>query len=147
MLRASRNLRKSLGYSFSPIKSSTSHCLNLLRCVGRGDIWRQQWELLENRVYNKPNGCSATGALAPGPDHQQQQQHHMFQCCIPAVSRWRMYHRYCSLMEAEFELWLRFGYELLTLTITRVQNICSLLWSSNKLTRERGTQAVSNRSR
>jgi hypothetical protein len=21
-------------------------------------------------VYNKPNGCSATGALAPGPDHQ-----------------------------------------------------------------------------
>jgi hypothetical protein len=24
-------------------------------------------------VYNKPNGCSATGALAPGPDHQQQQ--------------------------------------------------------------------------
>jgi hypothetical protein len=25
-------------------------------------------------VYNKPNGCSATGALAPGPDHQQQQQ-------------------------------------------------------------------------
>jgi hypothetical protein len=29
-------------------------------------------DLLENRVYNKPNGCSATGALAPGPDHQQQ---------------------------------------------------------------------------
>jgi hypothetical protein len=25
-------------------------------------------------VYNKPNGCSATGALALGPDHQQQQQ-------------------------------------------------------------------------
>jgi hypothetical protein len=24
-------------------------------------------------VYNKPNGCSATGALALGPDHQQQQ--------------------------------------------------------------------------
>jgi hypothetical protein len=23
-------------------------------------------------VYNKPNGCSATEALAPGPDHQQQ---------------------------------------------------------------------------
>jgi hypothetical protein len=31
-------------------------------------------ELLENRVYNKPNGCSATGGLAPGPDHKQQQQ-------------------------------------------------------------------------
>jgi hypothetical protein len=25
-------------------------------------------------VYNKPNGCSASGALVPGPDHQQQQQ-------------------------------------------------------------------------
>jgi hypothetical protein len=25
-------------------------------------------------VYNKPNGCSETGALAPGPDHHQQQQ-------------------------------------------------------------------------
>jgi hypothetical protein len=25
-------------------------------------------------VYNKPNGCSATGALASGPDQQQQQQ-------------------------------------------------------------------------
>jgi hypothetical protein len=23
-------------------------------------------------VFNKPNGCSASGALAPGPDHQQQ---------------------------------------------------------------------------
>jgi hypothetical protein len=53
--------------------SSTSRCLDLSRRVGRGDTWRQQWELLENRVYNKPNGCSATGALAPGPDHQQQQ--------------------------------------------------------------------------
>jgi hypothetical protein len=29
-------------------------------------------------VYNKPNGCSATGALAPGSDHQQQQQQHYF---------------------------------------------------------------------
>jgi hypothetical protein len=25
-------------------------------------------------VYNKPNGCSATGALALGPDYQQKQQ-------------------------------------------------------------------------
>jgi hypothetical protein len=25
-------------------------------------------------VHNKPNGCSATGALAPGLDHQQKQQ-------------------------------------------------------------------------
>jgi hypothetical protein len=40
--------------------------LDLSRRVGRGDIWQQQWELVENKVYNKPNGCSATGALAPG---------------------------------------------------------------------------------
>jgi hypothetical protein len=46
--------------------------LDLSRRVGRGDIWRRQWELLENRVYNKSNGCSATGALALGPDHQTQ---------------------------------------------------------------------------
>jgi hypothetical protein len=25
-------------------------------------------------VYNKPNGCSATGALAAGPEHHYQQQ-------------------------------------------------------------------------
>jgi hypothetical protein len=50
--------------------SSTSRCLDLSRRVGRGDIWLRQWELLENRVYNKPNGCSATGALVPGPDQQ-----------------------------------------------------------------------------
>jgi hypothetical protein len=68
MLRGSRYLGKILGYSFSPIK------FHLSRRVGRGDIWRQQGELLENRVYNKPNGCSVTGALALGPDHQQQQQ-------------------------------------------------------------------------
>jgi hypothetical protein len=48
--------------------------LDLSRRVGRGDIWRRQWELLENRVYNKPNGCNATGALAPGPDLQEQRQ-------------------------------------------------------------------------
>jgi hypothetical protein len=57
MLRGSRHLGKILGYSFSPIK------FHLSRRVGRGDIWRRQWELLENRVYNKPNGCNATGAL------------------------------------------------------------------------------------
>jgi hypothetical protein len=42
---------------------STSRYSDLSRRVGRGDIWRRQCELLENRVYNKPNGCSATGAL------------------------------------------------------------------------------------
>jgi hypothetical protein len=69
LLRGSLHLGKILGYSFSPIK------FHLSRRVGREDIRRRQWELLENRVYNKPNGCSATGALALGPDYQQ--QHHV----------------------------------------------------------------------
>jgi hypothetical protein len=51
--------------------------LDLSRRVGRGDIWRRQWELLENRVYNKRNGCSAIGALAPGPDH-----HHLLRMFV-----------------------------------------------------------------
>jgi hypothetical protein len=67
MLRGSRHLGKILGYSLSSIKVSP-WCLGLWRRVGRGDICTRQWELLENRVYNKPNGCSATGALASGPD-------------------------------------------------------------------------------
>jgi hypothetical protein len=74
MLRGSRLLGKVLGYSFLAQLRSTSRCSDLSRRVGRGDIWRRQWELLENRVYNKPNGCSATGALAPGPDHHHNQQ-------------------------------------------------------------------------
>jgi hypothetical protein len=62
MLRGSRHLGKILGYSLSPIKkSSPSRRLDLSRRVGRGDIWRRQWELLKNRAYNKPNGCGATG--------------------------------------------------------------------------------------
>jgi hypothetical protein len=74
MLGGIRHLGKILGYTFSPIKSSTSRCSDLSFRVGRGDIWWRQGELLENRVYNKTNGCSVTGALAPGPDHQQQHQ-------------------------------------------------------------------------
>jgi hypothetical protein len=70
MLRGSRHLGKIFSYSFSPIKVPPIAAWISQRRVGRGDIWRRQWELLENRVYNKPNSCSATGALAPGPDHQ-----------------------------------------------------------------------------
>jgi hypothetical protein len=71
MLRGSMHLGKILGYTFSPIKF-TPQAAWIPRRVGRGDIWRRQWELLEDRVYNKPNGCSATGALTPGPDHHHQ---------------------------------------------------------------------------
>jgi hypothetical protein len=41
-----------------------------------------QWEIPENRVYNKPNGCSATGALAPEPDHH----HHLAGLVIRSVN-------------------------------------------------------------
>jgi hypothetical protein len=61
MLRGSRNLGKIIGYSLSPIKRSPSRRLDLSCRVGRGDIWRQQWELLENRAHNMPEGSSSTG--------------------------------------------------------------------------------------
>jgi hypothetical protein len=54
MLRGSRHLGKILGYSFSHLS-----LLGSLASRRTWDIWRRQWELLENRVYNKPNGCSA----------------------------------------------------------------------------------------
>jgi hypothetical protein len=59
---------------------STSRFLDLSRRVGRGDIWRRRWELLENMVYNKPNDCSASGSLAPGPEHHHQQQQTRYTC-------------------------------------------------------------------
>jgi hypothetical protein len=62
MLRGIRDLGKIPGYSLSPIKSSPSRRLDLSRRVGRGDIWRRQWELLENKM---PDCSSANGALAP----------------------------------------------------------------------------------
>jgi hypothetical protein len=65
MLHGSRHLGKIIGYYLSPIKSSPSCRLDLSRRVGRGDIWRRQWELLENRAHNMPEGNSATGALNP----------------------------------------------------------------------------------
>jgi hypothetical protein len=66
MLGGSRHLGKILGYSLSPIKISPSRRLDLSCRVGRGDIWLRQWELLENRAYNKPNGCSATRGVGSG---------------------------------------------------------------------------------
>jgi hypothetical protein len=75
MFRGSRHLGKILGYSFSPIKfhlspleSLASRTRHLAATVGTS-IKRGEGV---NRVYKKPNGCSATGALAPGPDQQQQ---------------------------------------------------------------------------
>jgi hypothetical protein len=48
-------------------ESSTSRCLDLSRRVGRGEIWRRQWELLENRV--------TISLMTADPDQQQQQQY------------------------------------------------------------------------
>jgi hypothetical protein len=42
-------------------------------------------------VYNKPNGCSATGALASGPDRQQQQQQSAGICLILTLLDIRRY--------------------------------------------------------
>jgi hypothetical protein len=74
MLRGSRHLGKILGYSFSPIKFHLS-LLGSLAASSR--TWRHLAATVGTsrkqgvRVYNKPDGCSATGALAPGPDLQQ----------------------------------------------------------------------------
>jgi hypothetical protein len=67
MLRGSRHLGKILGYSFLPIKFH----LSLLGSLASLRTWRHLAATV-NRVYKKPNGCSATGALAPGPEQQQQ---------------------------------------------------------------------------
>jgi hypothetical protein len=82
MLRGCRHLGKILGKSLSRPLSYTSRCLDLSRRVESGDIWRRLCELLENGVYNKPNGCSATGALAPDPDHHQQQKQKYINCNV-----------------------------------------------------------------
>ena len=55
-------------------KSSTFHCLDLSRRVGRGDIWRRRLERLEQGEHNKPSGCSASGAYAPGPDYEEEEE-------------------------------------------------------------------------
>jgi hypothetical protein len=73
MLRGSRHLGKILGYSFSPIKFH----LSLLGSLASHRTWRHLAATAgtsRKQGVNKPNVCSATGALAPGPDYQQQQQ-------------------------------------------------------------------------
>ena len=55
-------------------KSSTFHCFDLSRRVGRGDIWRRKWERLEQGEHNKPSGCSASGAYAPGPGCEEEEE-------------------------------------------------------------------------
>jgi len=48
--------------------------LDLSRCVGRGDIWLRKWEWLEQGEHNKPSGCSVSGAYAPGPDYEEEEE-------------------------------------------------------------------------
>jgi hypothetical protein len=60
-------------------------------------------------------------------------------CCIPAVSRWRTYHRCCSWMRAEFELRLRSGRKgLLSVTITRHTNYIEFIMSEYRMYMLRG---------
>jgi hypothetical protein len=48
--------------------------LDLSRHVGRGDIWRRKWERLEQGEHNKPSGYSTSGAYAPGPDYDEEEE-------------------------------------------------------------------------
>jgi len=55
--------------------------LSLLRSLasyGRGGAWRRKWERLKSRgggqgSHNKPIGCGASGAFAPGPDDEKEE--------------------------------------------------------------------------
>jgi hypothetical protein len=70
--------------------------LDLSCRVGRGDIWRRKWERLEQGGHNKPSGYSTSGAYAPGPDYDEEEElyfsHYlevivavMFQLCLESV--------------------------------------------------------------
>jgi hypothetical protein len=86
MFRGSRHLGKILGYSFSPIKFH----LSLLGSLASLRTWRHLVATVGtsrkrgggNRVYTKPNGSNAIGALAPGPDEQQQQVEALIQTIL-----------------------------------------------------------------
>jgi hypothetical protein len=77
MFHGSGHLGKILGYFFSPIKFH----LSLLGSLASHRKWRHLAATVGtsrkrggggNRGDKKHNDCSATGALAPGPDQQQQ---------------------------------------------------------------------------
>jgi hypothetical protein len=64
------------------------------------------------------------------------------------MTRWRMYHGYCSHTKAEFKLWLRSGCEgLLALTITHFTSFMEFIVSEWWITRRVRTQAVGNLAR
>jgi hypothetical protein len=44
---------------------------------GRGGAWQQKWKRLKKSgggkgLHNKPIGCGASGAYAPGPDDEEE---------------------------------------------------------------------------
>jgi len=46
---------------------------------GRGDTWRQKWELLKTHrgfkgSHNTPKGCGASGAYAAGHDDEEEEE-------------------------------------------------------------------------
>jgi len=51
--------------------------LGCLASYGRGGTWRRKWEHLKitggQGSHNKPIGCGASGAYAPGPDDEEEE--------------------------------------------------------------------------
>jgi len=75
MKRGNRHLGKITGQHSRP----QFHLLMLesLMSYGRGGTWRRKWECLKitggQGWHNKPIGCSASGAYAPGPDDEKEE--------------------------------------------------------------------------
>jgi len=66
--------------------------LGSLTSYGRGGTWRRDWERLNHGwgwwvsgSHNKPKGCNASGAYAPGPD-EEEEGYNTFSAVLPAES-------------------------------------------------------------
>jgi hypothetical protein len=76
MQRGSQNLGKITGQHSRP--QFHLSLLGSLTSYGRGGSWWQKWERLKSRgeqgSHNKPIGCGASGAYAPGPDDEEEEE-------------------------------------------------------------------------
>jgi len=60
---------------------------------GRGGTWRRKWEHLNitgwggQGSHNKPIGCGASGAYAPGPNDEKEEEHATVSAASPIISK------------------------------------------------------------
>ena len=79
MKRGSRHLGKITGQHSHP--QFHLSLLGSLASYGRGGTWRRKWERLKIKggqgSHNKPIGCGVSGAYAPGPDDEEDDEEHL----------------------------------------------------------------------